>query len=103
MEPDDGNQGVKEMETKFESKKAPATQPKTESTGPVADAVVAKIKKPRAEPVSFKDKVNIMKLVSEGKGTVADLVGTGVPERTAKVALKTLLKEKMIKQSYVTA
>jgi len=82
------------MENKFESKKAPATQPKE-------DHVVAVVKKTRAVPVSFGDKVKVLKLVGDGKGTVEDLVATGIAERTAKIALKTLLKEKIIKQSFV--
>jgi hypothetical protein len=58
-------------------------------------------KKPRAVAVTLKEKMNVYKMVGEGKGTVDDLVAAGVTPRVAKVSLKALAKENMIKNSYV--
>ncbi len=99
------------METAKFDKKVSATQVKNEiaKSAPAKELPAKELmeevkeKKPRAIPVSFKDKVNVLKLVTEGKGTVESLIEAGVEKRVATVALKTLLKEKLIKSSYVVA
>ena len=60
-----------------------------------------KVKETRKPPVAFADKIKIYGMIRDGKGTVDELVAAGVDERAAKVTVKLLMKEKLIKQSFV--
>jgi len=62
---------------------------------------VEKVKKPRQAPIEYKVVSKVERLVREGKGTIAELVEAGISERFAKIAIKKLTKEKVIKQSFV--
>lgn len=86
------------MENKFATKKA-SVPTENKATENMTEEI--KEKKPRAPVVSFGDKVKVLGLIKEGKGNVDELVAAGVTERVAKIAIKTLAKEKMIKQSFV--
>lgn len=76
-----------------------------ETVEPVADDVVEetmeKVKVPRKPPVAFADKIKVYGMIRDGKGTVEELVAAGVDERAARVTVKLLMKEKLIKQSFV--
>jgi len=76
-----------------------------ETVEPVADDVVEetmeKVKAPRKPPVAFADKIKVYGMIRDGKGTVEELVAAGVDERAARVTVKLLMKEKLVKQSYV--
>jgi hypothetical protein len=51
--------------------------------------------------VAFADKIKVYGMIRDGKGTVEELVAAGVDERAARVTVKLLMKEKLVKQSYV--
>jgi len=78
------------MEAKFEAKK-PVAQP------------APKVTTERAPVVTWSEKFQVFELIRSGKGTIDELVNAGVSDRVAKVAIKTLVKEKKIKQSFVVA
>ena len=61
----------------------------------------AKVKKPRQPSIEYKMVSKVEKLVREGKGDLKAIVDAGVSERFAKIAIKKLTKEGVIKQSYV--
>jgi hypothetical protein len=63
--------------------------------------VEKKERKPRSAPVAYKMVRDVERLIGEGKGTIQDLVAAGIPERAAKVAVKKLKAEKVIKESFV--
>jgi ribosomal protein L13E len=83
----------------------------TETVEPVAEEVVEqveqveetmeKVKATRKPPVAFADKIKVYGMIRDGKGTVDELVEAGVDERAARVTVKLLMKEKLIKQSFV--
>jgi hypothetical protein len=79
-----------------------------EPVEPVADnetefveETVEKVKAQRQPPVAFADKIKVYGMIRDGKGTVDELVAAGVDERAARVTVKLLMKEKLIKQSFV--
>lgn len=79
-----------------------------ETVEPVAEEVVEqveetmeKVKAERKPPVAFADKIKVYGMIRDGKGTVDELVAAGVDERAARVTVKLLMKEKLIKQSYI--
>lgn len=82
--------GMKQERTNQREHPAPASTPKVE-----------KVKKPRQAPIEYKIVSKVERLVREGKGTIAELVEAGVSERHAKIAIKKLTREKVIKQSFV--
>ncbi len=71
---------------------------KTSKTEPVVEK---KERKPRSAPVAYKMVRDVERLIGEGKGTIQDLVAAGIPEKAAKVAVKKLKAEKVIKESFV--
>ena len=83
-------------------------EPEVEIVEPAADnetefveETVEKVKAPRKPPVAFADKIQIYGMIKDGKGAVDELVAAGVDERAARVTVKLLLKENLIKQRYV--
>ena len=65
------------------------------------EETVEKVKAARKPPVAFADKIKVYGMIRDGKGTVDELVAAGVDERAARVTVKLLMKEKLIKQSFV--
>jgi hypothetical protein len=60
-------------------------------------------KKPRAKPIKYADISKVEGMVRSGKGTVDEIVASGVEKRTAMLAIRKLKSEGVIKMSFVIA
>jgi len=85
----------------MENKTATGMNKTVPTVTPTATPKVEKVTKPRQAPIEYKVVSKVERLVREGKGTIAELVEAGISERHAKIAIKKLSKEKVIKQSFV--
>ena len=73
------------------------------ATGATSVKTATKTSKPRQPPITYKEVAKVEGLIRAGKGTIEDLIGAGVEERKAKIAIKKLKAEGIVRESLVIA